>query len=191
MPFSLVPVTLDKSASPFRRALQYAFYDWTRDMPRRRRIVATVGLLIQAAVLSGLLIAIGHHVIAVPLGALFLIGLMLLNGALTSEFERKMQLESDQIAAQQIQQTLQAQNPESLLYAYLTIPRFTAPRWYIEGSAVFMETWMGGGVGRAQGGYDEMVFRAMVRDDAYFYDPLGLVSRGTRVDFQVGANAYL
>jgi len=85
----------------------------------------------------------------------------------------------------------QSANPESLIYSYLTIPRYTAPRWYIEGSAVFMETWMGGGVGRVQGGYDEMVFRAMVRDDAHFYDPLGLVSRGTRVDFQVGANAYL
>ena len=85
----------------------------------------------------------------------------------------------------------QAQNPESLLYAYLTVPRFTVPRWYLEGSAVFMETWMGGGIGRAQGGYDEMVFRAMVRDDAHFYDPLGLVSRGILVDFQVGANAYL
>ena len=36
-----------------------------------------------------------------------------------------------------------------------------------------------------------MVFRAMVRDDAYFFDPLGLVSRGTRIDFQVGGNAYL
>ena len=71
-----------------------------------------------------------------------------------------------------------AQNPESLLYSYLTVPRFTAPRWCLEGSAVFMETWMGGGLGRAQGGYDEMVFRAMVRDDAHFYDPLGLVSRG-------------
>ena len=65
------------------------------------------------------------------------------------------------------------------------------PRWYLEGSAVFMETWMAGGLGRAQGGYDEMVFRAMVRDNAHFYDPLGLVSRGTRVDFQGGANAYL
>ena len=85
----------------------------------------------------------------------------------------------------------QPQHPESLLYSYLTIPRYTAPRWYIEGSAVFMETWMGGGVGRAQGGYDEMVFRAMVRDDAHFYDPLGLVSRGVQVDFQFGANAYL
>jgi hypothetical protein len=84
-----------------------------------------------------------------------------------------------------------SQNPESLLYGYLTAPRFNAPRWYLEGAAVFFETWMGGGIGRAQGGYDEMVFRAMVREDARFYDPLGLVSRGVRVDFQVGVNAYL
>ena len=85
----------------------------------------------------------------------------------------------------------QSQFPETLLYSYLTIPRFTTPRWYSEGGAVFLETWMAGGFGRAQGGYDEMVFRAMVRDDAHFYDPLGLVSRGTKVDFQTGANAYL
>jgi hypothetical protein len=84
-----------------------------------------------------------------------------------------------------------ARHPESLLYSYLTVPRFNVPRWYLEGSATFMETWMGGGLGRAQGGYDEMVFRAMVRDDAHFFDPLGLVSRGTRIDFQVGVNAYL
>jgi hypothetical protein len=87
--------------------------------------------------------------------------------------------------------TPQRQNPETLFYSYLTIPRYTAPRWYLEGSAVFMETWMGGGLGRAQGGYDEMVFRAMVRDDAHFFDPLGLASRGTQIDFQTGANAYL
>jgi hypothetical protein len=86
---------------------------------------------------------------------------------------------------------VQRQNPESLWYSYLTIPRFTAPRWYLEGGAVFMETWMGGGLGRAQGGYDEMVFRAMVRDNAPFYDPLGLASRATQVDFQAGVNAYL
>ena len=82
-------------------------------------------------------------------------------------------------------------NPETLLYSYLTVPRFIVPRWYLEGSATFFETYMGGGLGRAQGGYDEMVFRAMVRDDAQFFDPLGLVSRGTRIDFQVGVNAYL
>jgi len=54
-----------------------------------------------------------------------------------------------------------------------------------------METWMSGGVGRAQGGYDEMVFRAMVQENARFYDPLGLVSKGTEIDFKTGANAYL
>jgi len=82
-------------------------------------------------------------------------------------------------------------HPETLLYDYLTVPRATAPRWYQEGGAVFTETWMSGGVGRAQGGYEEMVFRAMVHEDARFYDPLGLVSKGTEIDFQTGANAYL
>ena len=86
---------------------------------------------------------------------------------------------------------VQRQNPESLWYSYLTLPRYTAPRWYLEGGAVFFETWMSGGLGRAQGGYDEMVFRAMVRDNAPFYDPLGLASFATQVDFQAGANAYL
>lgn len=84
-----------------------------------------------------------------------------------------------------------SQFPETLLYTYLTVPRSVIPRWTAEGEAVFVETWMGGGLGRAQGGYDEMVFRAMVRDGAHFYDPLGLVSRGVQVDFQVMANAYL
>ncbi len=83
------------------------------------------------------------------------------------------------------------QNPETLLYSYLTIPRFNSPRWFNEGAAVFMETWMAGGLGRAQGGYDEMVFRTMVRDNAHFYDPLGLATRAVRVNFQVGVNAYL
>lgn len=83
------------------------------------------------------------------------------------------------------------EHPETLLYKYLTAPRDLAPRWYHEGIAVFMETWMAGGLGRAQGGYDEMMFRAKVRDGTHFYDPLGLASEGVRVDFQVMANAYL
>ena len=82
-------------------------------------------------------------------------------------------------------------HPESILYFYLAAPRVVSPRWYTEGSATFMETWMAGGIGRAQGAYDEMVFRSMVRDDAHFYSNLGLVSEGTLVDFQVGVNAYL
>ena len=80
----------------------------------------------------------------------------------------------------------------TLLYSYLTIPRYTAPRWYLEGSAVFI----GGApgwvvVGRAQGRYERDGLPGHGTGDAHFYDPLGLISRGTRVDFQTGANAYL
>jgi hypothetical protein len=84
-----------------------------------------------------------------------------------------------------------SEHPESLLYWYLTAPRVAAPRWYHEGIAVFVDTWMAGGLGRAQGGYDEMVFRAMVRDNVPFYDPLGLLSEGTKIDFQTQVNSYL
>ncbi len=84
-----------------------------------------------------------------------------------------------------------SQHPETMLYNYLTVPRLTVPRWYLEGAGVFMETWMSGGIGRAQGAFDEMVFRAMVRDDAYFYSDLGIVSEGIGVDFQASINAYL
>jgi len=84
-----------------------------------------------------------------------------------------------------------AVNPLSMFYSFLTTPRWYSPRWYHEGIAVFMETWMAGGIGRAQNGYDEMVFRAMVNDSARFYDVVGLESEGTTIDFQVGVNSYL
>ena len=83
------------------------------------------------------------------------------------------------------------EDPESILYFYLTAPRKSSPSWYMEGIAVFIETWMAGGQGRAQGPYDEMVFRSMVRDQSRFYDPLGLVSEGIKIDFQVEVNSYL
>jgi hypothetical protein len=82
------------------------------------------------------------------------------------------------------------EHPETLLYHYLTAPRMVAPRWYFEGTAVFMETWMAGGVGRSQGAYDEMKFRSLVRDDQPFYGNLGLVAEGTAADFQTESNAY-
>ena len=51
---------------------------------------------------------------------------------------------------------------------------------------MFLDTWMAGGLGRAQGGYDEMVFRSMVQDGA----PLLRSARPRRrkapkIDFQV------
>jgi hypothetical protein len=82
-------------------------------------------------------------------------------------------------------------DPESMIYSYLCSPRRFAPRWYHEGSAVFIETWLAGGIGRALGGYDEMAFRAMVHDGAYLYDLVGLESEGTTSDFQIGQNSYL
>lgn len=84
-----------------------------------------------------------------------------------------------------------AEAPESMLWAYLTSPRWNSPRWFIEGIAVFMETWMNGGLGRALGAYDEMMFRTMVRDGAELYDVVGLEAEAGKVDFQVGASAYL
>ena len=46
---------------------------------------------------------------------------------------------------------------------------------------------MAGGYGRAQGAYDEMVFRAMVRDNAHFYSPLGLEAEGDRSTSRSGS----
>ena len=84
-----------------------------------------------------------------------------------------------------------SENPLSMIYSYCTTPRLYAPRWYHEGAAVFMETWRTGGFGRAMGAYDEMVFRTKVADDAEIYDLVGLASAATKLDFQVGVNAYL
>ena len=83
------------------------------------------------------------------------------------------------------------EQPLSMFYSWLTSPRWYSPRWYHEGIAVFLETWMAGGVGRALGGYDEMEFRTKVLEDDYFYDIVGLESEGTTIDFQIGQNSYL
>lgn len=83
------------------------------------------------------------------------------------------------------------ENPLSIFYSYLTNPRRYSPRWYHEGFAVFMETWMSGGLGRVLGGYDEMVFRTRIRDNGLIYDMIGLESEGISSDFQVGVNSYL
>lgn len=82
-------------------------------------------------------------------------------------------------------------DPVSIPFSFLGSPRVYSPRWFNEGGATFMETWMGGGFGRALGGYDEMMFRTMVREGRYIYDLVGLESEGTSADFQGGANSYL
>lgn len=107
-------MNLDRSVGKIRRALHYAFYDWTREMPRSKRVVTWVGILIQGyAVYGGFARTLVWPWIW-PKGiwlyptvfVLYYLGYMLMNATLTSELARKTQLESDQIAARQIQQTL-------------------------------------------------------------------------------------
>ena len=81
--------------------------------------------------------------------------------------------------------------PLSALWSYMSVPRWYAPRWYQEGIACFMETWLGGGVGRSLGGYDEMYFRSIIAGGDKLFSVVGLETEGSTMDFQVGANAYL
>ena len=87
--------------------------------------------------------------------------------------------------------TVDNAHPLSALWSYQTVPRWYAPRWYHEGIACFMETWMNGGVGRALGGYDEMYFRSIIADGDNLFSVVGLETEGSTMDFQMGANAYL
>ncbi len=81
--------------------------------------------------------------------------------------------------------------PLSAVWSYFTTPRWYAPRWFHEGIACFMETWMSGGLGRSMGYYDEMYFRSIVNEQKPIYSLTGLETEGTTIDFQVGANSYL
>ena len=87
--------------------------------------------------------------------------------------------------------SVDSSHPITALWSYMSVPRWYAPRWYHEGIACFMETWLGGGVGRALGGYDEMYFRSIIDGGEKLFSVVGLETEGSTMDFQVGANAYL
>src|SRR5262245_5553596 len=116
------PQELDKSAGLFRRVFHYAFYDWTRGMTMSKRIITWTGILIQGYAVYSLwsgsliwpLIWPKGPLLYASVSLLYLLGTCLLNAMLTSELVRKSQLESDQIAAQQIQQTLHPNQLEEL-----------------------------------------------------------------------------
>lgn len=82
-------------------------------------------------------------------------------------------------------------NPISVIYSYMTSPKMYAPRWYHEGIAAYVETWMNGGIGLALGSYDEMIFRTKVLEDSHIYSAQGLESEGVTTDFQGRSNSYL
>ena len=122
MPSRIQQARLDKSAGPFRRALRYAYYDWTREMPKSKRVITWVGYLMQGYAVYALWTRSLVWPVMWPKGILlyasvwllYVVGAGLMNGMLTSEFVRKTQLEADQIAARQIQQTLQPQKLDEL-----------------------------------------------------------------------------
>jgi sigma-B regulation protein RsbU (phosphoserine phosphatase) len=126
---SRLKTMLEKSAGPFRRLLHYASYDWTREMPRSKRIITYVGRLLQGYALYFALMwafmlpkGLYFYFLLLPrrpaswvvVVLLYYTGHLLQNGMLTSEFVRKTQLETDQIAARRIQQTLQPGTLEEL-----------------------------------------------------------------------------
>jgi len=107
-----------------RRSLQYAFYDWTRDMPRSKRFITWAAILIQGyAIWFGLsrpqiwVWMWRENKLGLYLGVflLYLLGERVMHGMVTSEIVRKTQLEADQMAAQQIQKTLQPEKLEALV----------------------------------------------------------------------------
>lgn len=90
--------------------MHYALYDWTREMPKSKRVVTWTGIFIQGyAIYAGFARTLVWPWIW-PSGAwlylavflLYFLGYMLMNGMLTSESVRKAQLESDLIAARKI-----------------------------------------------------------------------------------------
>jgi phosphoserine phosphatase RsbU/P len=83
-------------------------------MPRPSQLLITVALLIQLGAFVFALMEPKSKPLMFLALLLYVAGLFLMNGTLTSEFVRKTQLEADQIAAEQIQQTLHPQKVQEL-----------------------------------------------------------------------------
>ena len=107
---------LDIFIRTIRRLSWYSGKNWIREMPRSKRIITWVGYLLQGyaiyciwsrSLVWPLMWPKDVSLVLLIAFILYVVGNALMNGMLTSEFVRKTQLESDQIAARQIQQTLQ------------------------------------------------------------------------------------
>src|SRR5215467_9078492 len=102
------------------RGFQFAFYDFTREMSRTKRMVTWAAILIQGYAIYALVTRSFAWPIMWPSTRIvFVVGIVLfysaytlMNGLLASELVRKTQLESDQTAARKIQQTLIPQELE-------------------------------------------------------------------------------
>jgi sigma-B regulation protein RsbU (phosphoserine phosphatase) len=98
-----------------RNALRFATYDWTREMPWSRRMITMLGMGLQAyAIWAGVTRSLVWPVMW-PTGmilyptilVIYYVGYSLQNAMLALELVRKSHLESEQLAARRIQETLQ------------------------------------------------------------------------------------
>jgi len=102
-------------AARLKRGIRFATYDWTRELPLSLRVITMIGMGIQGyAIWAGLTRSLVWPVMWPPVVILFpivlliyYVGFCLQNAALASELIRKTELESEQVAAQKIQTTLQ------------------------------------------------------------------------------------
>ena len=105
-----------------RRARGYSVGSWIREMPRRKRIITWIGHGLQAYAVCCLwarslvwpLMWPNPILVLLIALTLYYVGAILMNRMLTSELVRKTQLEADQIAARQIQQTLTPAHVDAL-----------------------------------------------------------------------------
>jgi serine phosphatase RsbU (regulator of sigma subunit) len=107
---------LEKFTGPLRRISQYSNSNWVREMPRSKRIITQTGIFLQGFAIYSfwsrslawpLMWPKNERLVLFVALIFYVVGARMMNWALTSEFVRKTQLEADQIAARQIQQTLQ------------------------------------------------------------------------------------
>jgi phosphoserine phosphatase RsbU/P len=129
MPIQIGTRKPDKSVGPVRRALHYAFYNWVQEMPRSKRIIMYLAIILQGYAFYFLVVWafqpekwLAANLLLLPrrpasyvlVFAMYYAGQWIQKGMLSSEFVRKTQLETDQKAAQQIQETLQPGKLEEL-----------------------------------------------------------------------------
>ena len=103
------------AGSGLKRAIRFATYDWTRELPLSLRVITMIGMGIQGYAIWAALSRSLIWPIMWPSGVIlyatilliYYVGFCIQNATLASELIRKTQLESEQIAAQKIQKTLQ------------------------------------------------------------------------------------
>ena len=106
---------LSPALPALKQAIKFATYDWTRELPFSLRVITMIGMGIQGYAIWAALSRSLIWPIMWPSGVIlyatilliYYIGFCIQNATLASELIRKTQLESEQLAAQKIQKTLQ------------------------------------------------------------------------------------